>query len=143
MLPILKNRDFMPAFAGEFFGNDFLSNFFETPTRSSIPSVNIIEGQNDYKIEVAAPGLQKEDFKIDLENDVLTIVSEKKQKTEEKDEKYMRREFCYCSFRRSFILPDTIEEDKINASHKDGILTVSIPKKEKAKEKPSRFIAIS
>ena len=55
----------------------------------------------------------------------------------------MRREFSYCSFRRSFILPDTIEEDKINASHKDGILTVSIPKKEKAKEKPSRFIAIS
>ncbi len=143
MLPIFKNRNLMPACASEILEDAFLTNFFESTFKSNIPAVNITEGATDYKIEVASPGLQKEDFKIDLENDILTISSEKKQSSEEKSEKFMRREFSYNSFRRSFILGDTVEEDKINASYKDGILLVSIPKKERSKEKSNREISIS
>jgi len=109
----------------------------------SLPAVNIVESKEDYRIEVAAPGLNKDDFKINLENNVLTVSSEKEDKHEENDEKVMRREFSYSSFSRSFTLPQTVNSEKIKASHKDGILQVIIPKKDEAREKPSREIKIS
>ena len=94
MLPILKkDRTFFPSIVDEFLGRDFLPNIFEFQTGINMPSVNIVEGKNDFRIEVAAPGLQKDDFKINLDNNVLTISSEKEEKQEEKDERYMRREF--------------------------------------------------
>jgi HSP20 family protein len=126
----------------EFFGRDFLPNLFEFQTGINMPSVNIVEGKNDFRIEVAAPGLQKDDFKINLDNNVLTISSEKEEKQEEKDERYMRREFSYTSFRRSFSLPQTVEADKISANHNNGVLSISIPKKDEAKVKPAKQIEI-
>jgi HSP20 family protein len=120
-----------------------LSNFFDTQTGISMPSVNIIEGKEDFRIEVAAPGFEKKDFKIDLNNNVLTISSEKEVKDEVTDSKYMRREFSYSSFQRSFALPNTVDAEKINASYKDGVLNILIPKKEEAREKPARTIRIS
>lgn len=143
MLPMLRKGTAFPGMVDEFFGRDFLSNFFDTQTGISTPSVNIIEGKEDFKIEVAAPGLEKKDFKIDLSNNVLTISSEKEVKNEETDDKYMRREFRYSSFQRSFALPNTVDAEKINASYKDGVLNIQIPKKEEAKEKPARTIKIS
>jgi HSP20 family protein len=142
MLPILKDRSFFPAFADELFGRDFLPGLFEFQTGINMPSVNVIEGKEDFRIEVAAPGLEKDDFKISLDNNVLTISSEKEDKQEEKEERYMRREFSYTSFRRSFSLPQTVEADKISASHVNGVLSITIPKKEEAKVKPTRQIEI-
>jgi HSP20 family protein len=107
-----------------------------------MPSVNIIEGKEDFRIEVAAPGLEKGDFKINLDNNVLTISSEKQDNREEKEERYMRREFSYTSFRRSFSLPQSVEGDKIAAAHNNGVLTISIPKREEAKVKPAKQIEI-
>jgi HSP20 family protein len=126
-----------------FFGDDFLSNFFDNTNLGTVPAVNIIESKDDFAIEVAAPGLEKKDFNVDVHNNVLTISSQKEFKDEQRDEKVMRREFSYTAFKRSFSLPDGADSDKIKASYKDGILTVSIPKKEEAKEKPARQISIS
>lgn len=143
MLPILRSKSFLPGFADEFFGRDFLNNFLENDQLISVPAVNVVENKNEFLIEVAAPGLEKNDFIIDLHNNLLTISSEKENKREEKEEKFMRREFCYSSFKRSFSLPETADVDKISAVHKNGILHISIPKKEEAKEKPARQIKIS
>ncbi len=143
MLPTMRTRTTWPGLFDEFLNRDLLPRIFDAESRHSLPAVNIIEGRDDYRIEVAAPGLNKEDFKVSLENNVLTVSSEKEEKQEEKDEKVMCREFSYYSFRRSFTLPMTVNSEKIRATHKDGILQVIIPKKEESKEKPSREIKIS
>ncbi len=145
MLPRIYNRsNFLPEFVNEFFGNDTLSRFFDDySSNTSMPSVNVAEGKDEYKIEVAAPGLSKGDFKIDMHNNLLEISSEKKVENEEKKENYIRREFNYSSFKRSFSLPDGVDADKIKATHKDGILNILIPKKEEEKEKGPKTIKIS
>jgi HSP20 family protein len=143
MFPTLRTRNTWPALVEEFFNGELFPKFFDAETQHSIPAVNIVENKDEYRIDVAAPGLNKEDFKISLENNVLTVSSEKEQKSEEKDEKFMRKEFSYFSFSRSFTLPVTVNAEKIKASQKDGILQIAIPKKEEAKEKPLREIKIS
>ena len=136
-------RNNWPNLVDEFFGKDLLGNIFDGFTGVNMPAVNIAEDKDAFKIDVAAPGLDKNDFKIDLDHNVLTITSEKKDEKEEKDEKVMRREFSYSSFKRSFTLPDTAQLDKISANHKNGILQITIPKKEEAKVKPPQQIAIA
>jgi len=143
MMPMIRRKSMLPSFNDEFFGDDLFARFFETPANTTMPAVNIKEGKEDYAIEVAAPGLEKKDFRIDLNNNVLEISCEKEIKNEENDNKIMRREFRYASFKRYFTLPDSVESDKIKAAYKDGILNVVIPKKEEAKVKPVRQIAIS
>ncbi len=111
----------------------------------TLPSVNIAEDNNGFKIEFAAPGLTKEEFKIDLDNNVLTVGSEKKEEKEEKEESnknFTRREFNYSSFTRSFTLPDSAYGEKITAEYQNGILNIEIPKREEAKVKPVREIEI-
>jgi HSP20 family protein len=143
MIPMLRNSRFLPSFNDDFFGKDFLADFFDSSTHKSIPEVNVMENKDEFRIEVAAPGLAKNDFKVDINNNVLTISSEKEAKDVEENEKFIRREFSYNSFQRSFSLPETVNQDKISANHKDGILTISIPKRDEAKEKPKREIKIS
>jgi len=143
MLPTLRKHSNLPSFVDEFFGKDFISNFFENQSVYTMPAVNIVESKDSFRIDVAAPGLNKEDFVIDLQNNILTISSEKQENREEKNEKIMRREFSYCSFKRSFSLPEMVDYDKISASHNNGILSIEIPKREEAKEKPARQISIS
>jgi HSP20 family protein len=143
MLPSLRTRTAWPNLVEEFFNGDLFPRFLDAESKQSLPAVNISESRDDYRIDVAAPGLNKEDFKVNLENNVLTVSSEKEEKQEDKDEKVMRKEFSYFSFSRSFTLPLTVNAEKIRATHKDGILQVIIPKKEEAKEKPSREIKIS
>lgn len=117
-------------------------NFSQTNT--TLPSVNIKENENEFSLEVAAPGLEKEDFKIELHNDLLTISSEKKMENEVKEgEHFTKREFSYQSFSRSFTLPQTADGDKINANYEKGILKVSIPKKEEAKPKSPRLVEVN
>lgn len=126
---------------GNFFGrgvSDFLQDY-----KGTVPSVNISETEDKYKVEVAAPGLKKDDFNIKVEDKMLVISAEKQDSSEEKEDNYRRREFHYNSFSRSFYLPDFVEEDKIDAKYKDGLLMLHIPKKEEAKKKPSKTIKIS
>ena len=144
MLPTLKH--FRPGLVDQFFGNDVFDNFFSINLPSfkgTMPAINILEGKDSYRIEVASPGMKKEDFRIDLENDLLTISSEQKNEKEENNENYMRREFNYCGFKRSFILPESTDVEKIEANHNNGILTVTIPKREESKIKPPRRISIN
>ena len=143
MLPTREFKSMFPSFVDEFFGRDLLNNFFETRTGVTTPAVNIIEGKDDFKIEVAAPGLDKKDFKIDIDNDMLSISAEKESRVKEDEDNYVRREFGYTSFRRTFTLPDSVNADKIKATHKDGILQITIPKREEARVKPPKKIEIS
>lgn len=140
---MLRNTRFLPSFTDDFFGKDFMADIFDSSVNKTIPEVNVIENADAFKIEVAAPGLEKKDFKIDVNNNVLTISSEKEAKNVDEKEKFIRREFSYSSFQRSFSLPESVDQDKISAKHKDGILMVEIPKRDEAKEKPKREIKIS
>jgi HSP20 family protein len=142
MLPIVRKRSNMPNLVDEFFGKDFMSGLFDDWTGITSPAVNIVETADDFRIEVAAPGLGKDDFKIDLDNNVMTISSQKEEKKEVKDEKFMRREFSYSSFKRSFGLPEAVDRERIKAFHENGILKISLPKREEAKDKPPREIKI-
>ncbi|MCF6169614.1 MAG: Hsp20/alpha crystallin family protein [Bacteroidales bacterium] len=114
------------------FLEDIEKNFFNPmeETRGDIPAVNIIDDKDSFIMELAAPGMKKDDFKINLDNQLLTISSEKKEEKEKQEDNYTRREFTYNSFSRSFTLPKTIVFDKIKADYKDGILVVKLPKKE-------------
>jgi HSP20 family protein len=143
MLPSLRTRTSLPNLVEEYFNGDFLPRFFDIGNYNSVPAVNIAENKDEYRIDVAAPGLDKEDFRINIDKNVLTVSSEKEEKHEEKDEKIMRKEFSYYSFKRCFSLPETVNADKIRANHKDGVLQVFVPKMEEAKEKPAREIKVS
>ena len=142
------NRSFpaFPSLFDRFFDNELFdwSNRNYSDVNTTLPSVNIRESAESYDVEVAAPGLTKNDFKIELNNNLLSISSEKKDEKEVKEgEQFTRREFSYQSFCRSFSLPETVEADKIKARYENGILKVHIPKKEEARPKPARQIAIS
>lgn len=142
---MLRRRGYQPAlFNSELFGSDFLSSFFnnDEQTYTTMPSVNIGEDKDNFIIEVAAPGFDKKDFKIDLNNNTLEISSEKKLTNEDESNKTHRREFCYASFNRTFTLPDSVNTEEIKATYNDGILNIQIPKREEAKVKPPRQIDI-
>ena len=112
-------------------------------TGMSLPMVNIKETAEDYFVEMAVPGLKKSDFNIVLDNQVLSISTETEEQKDLKEENYTRREFGYASFKRSFTLPETVDEGKIKAKYDEGILSINLPKKEEAKQKPARSIKIS
>jgi len=131
-----------PSVFHDFFDRDLFDLTNTSFMNSTLPAVNIHESKNEYLVEVAAPGMNKEDFKIELENNFLVISSEKEEKKEEEGKEYTRKEFSYQSFKRSFSLPKTIEDSKIQARYKDGVLKITLPKKEEAKEKPKKLISI-
>ena len=117
------------------------SNF--SASRTTLPSVNIKEREEAFEVEVAAPGMQKEDFKITLDSGILTISSSREDKEEENDGNFTRREFSYQSFQRSFELAkDVVDEENIEAKYENGVLRLTIPKKEDAKAQPPRLIEI-
>ena len=143
MATLVKTNGNFPTLFGNVFGKDFNELFAPANlTNYGVPAVNIVEGESGFRLEVAAPGLKKEDFKINLENNVLSISAQKEQKNEETTEKYTRKEFSFNSFRRSFTLPNTIDGEKIVATYTDGVLNVELPKKEEAKKTP-RLIEIA
>lgn len=144
---IKTNRDNYGSF------NSLFDDFFNTElgdwrrqnhasNNSTLPKVNILEDENGFSVEMAAPGMEKKDFQIQLDHNLLTIYSEKKQEDSQEQAKYTRREFAYESFTRSFTLPESADWDKIAARYESGVLTVSIPKKEEAKPKPVKSISI-
>lgn len=119
----------MNDFFSPIFGESFVSDRFI----SRVPAVNVAETTDAFLVELAAPGLDKKDFKINVDDDVLTISGEKRTESEEKDKKYSKREYSYTSFTRSFTLPESIDHTKIAATYEDGILKLEIGKKEEAK----------
>lgn len=134
-----------PSLFDRFFDNDLFdwSNKNYSTTNTTLPSVNIRESKSNFEVEVAAPGFEKGDFKIELNHDLLTISSEKKVENETKDDqRFTCREFSYQSFSRSFTLPNIADSEKIEAKYDKGILTVTIPKKEEVVAKLNRVIEI-
>ncbi len=132
MMPARKSQNWLPGIFNDFFGNEWVEK-----TNSASPAINIKESENEYKVEVAAPGMTKDDFSIKIDADNQLIVSmEKKEehKDENKKEKYLRREFAYTQFQQIMILPDNVEKDKIEAKVENGVLQIDIPKKQIAVE---------
>lgn len=136
-----------PSLFDDWFSRDLFdwnnSNFSNTGT--TLPAVNVKETPETFEVEMAAPGMKKEDFKVELNNSVLTISSEQKNEHEEKEgDKYTRKEFSYQSFQRSFQLSrEAVDAEKIQAKYENGVLHLTIPKREEVKQKPSRLINIS
>ncbi len=141
MSALVKNNYAYPSFFESFFGKDS-ADLFVPSTSGTLPSVNVVETEDGFRIEVAAPGLKKSDFKVNLDHNQLSISAEAKKEEEKTTEKYTRQEFKYTSFQRVFSLPNTIDGEKIEAGYEDGILKISLPKREEAKVKPSRTISI-
>lgn len=138
MNTIVKKQFSSPAYLNNLF------NEFNVPAYTgNVPAINVIENKEGFRIEVAAPGLEKSDFKLNLENNQLTISAQKQDSKEEETSKYSRREFKYNSFQRTFTIPNTVNGAQIAASYDAGILNVSLPKREEAKEKPAREIEIA
>ncbi|HRI23790.1 MAG TPA: Hsp20/alpha crystallin family protein [Ferruginibacter sp.] len=144
---MIRTGDLMPTVF-----NDFLkpwNNWFDTNNGGSlwgnvltVPAVNIVEHKDEFKISLAVPGMKKEDFKIDVEGDMLTISAETKEEKEEKEKKYTRKEYSYSSFSRSFTLPMGTRSDKIDARYEDGVLKLMIPKTEETKKLEAKHIAV-
>jgi HSP20 family protein len=132
--------------------DDFLTrNFWDwnnsnySNTNTTVPAVNILEKDDSFLVEMAAPGMEKKDFKVELDNNLLSIMSEKKdEKSGNSEDNYTRQEFSYQSFQRTFTLPkDVVDSDKINARYENGVLRLTIPKKEEVKQNLRRIIKIS
>jgi HSP20 family protein len=151
MSVILRNKSFLPSLASDFFESgslfprvyDFEGDLFDFSSKVMIPEVNIFETDKEFKLEMAAPGLEKKDFKIEFENDMLTISAEKEEEVKEDKKNFKRREFSYNSFNRSFMMPENSLPEKIDAKYDKGILFVTIPKKEVVVSKPKKEIKVS
>ncbi|MES2268385.1 MAG: Hsp20/alpha crystallin family protein [Bacteroidota bacterium] len=126
------NNTLMPGF-NDVFDSIFTDNFFSDRLVTRVPAVNISESENNYHVELAAPGLKKEDFKLNLERNVLTISVEHSSEQKDEQKNYSKREYSYSSFVRSFTLPESADHGQIEASYTDGILKIDIAKREEAK----------
>lgn len=145
-MALLKRSDVPSLFSNSLLSDFFFDDdrFFNLPwaRRQSMPAVNIRESDQSYEIDFAAPGLTKKDFKIDVNNGILTVSAEKEAEKETKEDSYTRREFEYTSFSRSFNLPENVKDEDINARYEDGILKLTIPKKELKANKPKKAIEV-
>jgi len=145
MAPIRRFIPASPSSLDKFFDEnlrDIFSTNYAGP-KATMPSVNVKETDDEFQIEVAAPGMKKEDFSIDLDNNVLSISSEHKEEEKDEDEGYTRKEFSYQSFCRTFNIPEgLVDQEKIDAKYNDGILNIRLPKQEESKEKPPKRIDV-
>ncbi len=140
MLPVMHRSTWLPEVFNDFFNTDFMSK-----ANATAPAINVIETEKEYLVELAAPGMKKEDFDIRInQSGDLNIKMESKREKEDKNEKahYLRREFSYTKFEQTLILPDDVERQNIGAKMTDGVLTISIPKVVKAEVETSRIINV-
>lgn len=141
MMPVRRTQNWLPDIFNDFFDNDLMVR-----TNATAPAINVIENEKDYKIEVAAPGMTKEDFNVHVDEDNnLVITMEKKNENKEEDKKggrYLRREFSYTKFQQALILPDDVDKEKISAEVNNGVLSVELPKLAKDTVKAKRTIEI-
>jgi HSP20 family protein len=140
-----KRSELFPSALDDFFKpwNEWFGYGGKWGRELNVPAVNITETDNEYSVTLAAPGLKKSDFNIDVEGNMLTISSEKEESKEEKDARYTRKEYNYSSFSRSFTLPEEVNKESIEAKYEEGVLKLSLPKKEEAKKMAaSKHIAV-
>jgi len=131
MIPVIRTYRNIPSIIDEFFTNDSDGGKAENYNCACKPAVNVIEHENTFQIEVAAPGFERNELKVTVDKNLLTISSVPEEKTEKKSISYLKKEYSSSKFSRSFELPANTESDKIEATHKNGILTITIPKKSK------------
>ena len=141
MLPTITRRSYKPFLWSNLFEDDFFPVLSQRNT--SMPAVNIREDEKRYTLDLAIPGIDKKDLKIEINEDVITVSSELREEKEEKNDDFKRKEFSYQSFCRSFYLPENVNKDKIEANYKDGVLSVILPKDMEEKAKINREIKIS
>jgi HSP20 family protein len=141
-----QNRSFWPKMMQDFFGTenpfDWDEKFWFPEKSVELPSTNVIENNGEFKLELSAPGFEKKDFKIEVQDGVLSISAENKKESEEKKENYRKREFSYNSIRRSFALPENVKEEGIDAKYENGILKLILPKKMIEAEKAKKEISV-
>ncbi len=148
MTIVTKHQDMLPSFTSLFDGfintdlGDLKRKNFSTIT-STFPKVNITERDDAFNMEMAVPGVNKEDFNINLDHKILTVSSNNEEDSLEENQRFIKKEFSYSTFQRSFTLPESVAEDGISATYVNGILKITIPKKEEEKTKPLRTIDIS
>ena len=140
MLTVMRRNSWLPEVFNDFFDTDFMPK-----ANATAPAINVIESDNEYKVEVAAPGMGKEDFDINInQNGDLTIKMESKREKKEEDKKahYLRREFSYSKFEQTLILPEDVDKEKIAARVEDGVLNIDLPKVVKEEVKVARQITV-
>lgn len=141
MMPVRRTQNWLPGIF-----NDFLENEWMTRANATAPAINVIESEKSYKVELAAPGMMKEDFSIRIDEDNNLVISMEKKtekKEEKKEDRYLRREFSYTKFQQTMILPDNVDKDKISAQVEHGVLTIELPKiSEEEAKKAERLIEI-
>ena len=141
MMPVRRTQNWLPSIFNDFFDNDWM-----VKANATAPAINVFETEKEYKVELAAPGMTKEDFivHIDEENNLVISMEKKTENKEEKKEgRYLRREFSYSKFQQTMILPDDVDKEKISAQVENGVLNIDLPKfSEQEKEKAKRFIDV-
>ena len=148
---IVRNKSLLPSVSdffdtGKFFSPsifDFDGDLLDRDGAQLVPEANIIENEKDFRIDIAAPGLEKKDFNVAVQDGMLTVSAEKKEEKKEDRKNFRRREFSYNSFSRSFTLPDNLLADKIDAKYENGVLRLTLPKKEVTISKPKNEIKVS
>ncbi len=141
MMPVRRTLNWLPSIFNDFFDNDWM-----VKANATAPAINVFETEKEYKVELAAPGMTKEDFNVHIDEENNLVISMEK-KTENKEEKkegrYLRREFSYSKFQQTMILPDDVDKEKISAQVENGVLNIDLPKfSEQEKEKAKRFIDV-
>ena len=140
MLPIMNRNQWLPTVFNDFFNTDYMPK-----ASCTAPAINVTESDKDYTVELAAPGLKKEDFKVNINDDgnlVIKMEQKEEQKEEDKSRHYLRREFSYSKYEQTLILPDDVEKQQISAKVDNGVLTIDLPKTAAAQKKPARQIDI-
>lgn len=133
MVPVRRNQNWLPSIFNDLLNNDFLME----RRNATAPAVNIIENDDEYKVEVAAPGMTKEDFKVHINEDNELVISMEKHSEEKEEDKkhkgtYLRREFSYTQFQQNLLLPDNVEREKISAKVENGVMSIDLPKKKES-----------
>ena len=140
MLPIMHRNQWLPEVFNDFFNTDFMPK-----VNATAPAINVMESDKDYQVELAAPGLKKEDFSVNINDDGnLVIKMEKKEenKEENKATHFLRREFSFSKYEQTLILPDDVEKEEIRAKMENGVLTIDLPKIVVSQKKPAREITV-
>jgi HSP20 family protein len=140
MLPMMNRNQWLPTVFNDLFNADFMPK-----ASATAPAINVVESDKDYTVELAAPGLKKEDFKVNINDEgnlVIKMEQKNEQKEEDKSRHYLRREFSYSKYEQTLILPDDVEKEQISAKVEHGVLTIDLPKTAAAQKKPARQIEI-
>ena len=138
MMPVRRTQNWLPSIFNDFFDNDWMIK-----ANATAPAINVIETEEEYKVELAAPGMTKEDFNIRIDEDNNLVISMEKRmenKEEKKEERYLRREFSYTKFQQTMILPDNVDKDKISAAVENGVLNINLPKYSKEEVKKTEIL---